>query len=245
MQRVTRSTAAVALPAPPAGAGAPGFFTGGNSGTGAPATVPGYEWFNGVQEELMYVIEQAGLTGSANDHTKLRQAIQLMLAASAVPVGAIVAFAAANAPAGWLIANGAQLSRTTFPALWAHAQASGAIVSDATWLAGRPGAWSTGDGSTTFRIPDMRGLFLRAFHFGSGSYDDNTGTSIGQYRDSRNKSHAHSGMVLPSGSNTSSAGSGTVEEGAGAPNYALETMSLDGGVDAYPRHVSTVFCVKY
>lgn len=46
MQRVTRSTAVAVLPAPPAGAGSPGFFTGGNPGTGTPATIPGYEWFN-------------------------------------------------------------------------------------------------------------------------------------------------------------------------------------------------------
>lgn len=78
MQRVKRATAAVAMPAAPAG-GAPGFFAAPNPGGGVPATVPGYEWYNGVQEELMAVIEGAGLTGSDADHTKLRQAIAKMI----------------------------------------------------------------------------------------------------------------------------------------------------------------------
>lgn len=78
MQRVTRATAVASLPAPPAG-GTPGFFAAPNPGASVPATVPGYEWFNGVQEELMAVIEGAGLSGSATDHTKLRQALQSMI----------------------------------------------------------------------------------------------------------------------------------------------------------------------
>jgi hypothetical protein len=81
MQRVKRSTAAGVLPAPPAG-GTPGYFTAGDPQTAVPATTPGYEWFNGVQEELAYVIEQAGLTMASADNTQLRQAIQSMLAAA-------------------------------------------------------------------------------------------------------------------------------------------------------------------
>lgn len=78
MQRVKRSTAVPALPAPPAG-GTPGFFTGGDPQTSQAATVPGYEWFNGIQEELAYVIEQAGLVMSSADNTQLRAAILKMI----------------------------------------------------------------------------------------------------------------------------------------------------------------------
>lgn len=83
MQRVTRSTAVAVLPAPPAGAGSPGYFTGGNPGTGTPATVPGFEWFNGVQEEIIAVIVAAGLTPDAGDLTQLRQAIAALVAPDA------------------------------------------------------------------------------------------------------------------------------------------------------------------
>lgn len=78
MQRVKRSTAVPALPAPPAG-GTPGYFTGGDPQTAVPATVPGYEWFNGIQEEFAYVIEQAGLVMSSADNTQLRAAILKMI----------------------------------------------------------------------------------------------------------------------------------------------------------------------
>lgn len=62
MQRVTRSTAVAVLPAPPASPGTPGYFTGGNPVGSVPATVPGYEWFNLVQEELVAPVLRAGLT---------------------------------------------------------------------------------------------------------------------------------------------------------------------------------------
>lgn len=238
MQRVTRSTAVAVLPAPPAGAGSPGFFTGGNPGTGTPATIPGYEWFNGVQEELMHVIETAGLSGSSTDHTKLFQAIQLLVAAGTVPVGAIVAFATTSAPTGYVKANGVLLSRVTYANLWAHAQASGALVSDATWVTSRPGAWSTGDGATTFRIPDFRGLFMRGFHDGSGTYDSNTATLLGQYRDSQNKAHTHSAPQGLSGA----AGGSSLDVGG---NGVASVTGSEGGTEGFPRHASSLICIKY
>jgi hypothetical protein len=75
MQRVSRSSAVPSLPAPPASPGAPGFFTGGNPGLGQGATVPGYEWFNAVQEELIAVIAGAGLTPNGTDLAQLRKAM--------------------------------------------------------------------------------------------------------------------------------------------------------------------------
>lgn len=74
MQRVKRSTAVAVLPADPAGS-TPGYFALPNPGGGVPATVPGYEWYNNVQEELCAVIEAAGLTLSGADRTQLLQAL--------------------------------------------------------------------------------------------------------------------------------------------------------------------------
>jgi hypothetical protein len=75
MQRVTRSSAVASMPALPVSPGPPGFFTGGNPGTGVPATVPGQEWFNGVQEELIAILARAGVTPSASDLTQVRRAL--------------------------------------------------------------------------------------------------------------------------------------------------------------------------
>lgn len=57
------------------------------------------------------------------------------------PIGTIVMYAGANAPAGWLICNGAAVSRTTYADL--------AAVIGITY--------GSGNGSTTFNIPDFRG----------------------------------------------------------------------------------------
>lgn len=58
-----------------------------------------------------------------------------------VPTGTIVAFAGATPPAGWLLCDGSEVSRTTFAELFAV-------------LAG---TWGIGDGLTTFNLPDLRG----------------------------------------------------------------------------------------
>lgn len=74
MQRVKRSTAVAVQPAPPAG-GTPGFFAQPNPQGGVPATVPGFEWYNNVQEELVGLVLAAGLALVDNDPTQLVQAI--------------------------------------------------------------------------------------------------------------------------------------------------------------------------
>lgn len=74
MQRVKRSTAVAVQPAPPAG-GTPGFFAQPNPQGGVPATVPGFEWYNNVQEELVGLVLAAGLALADNDPTQLVQAI--------------------------------------------------------------------------------------------------------------------------------------------------------------------------
>lgn len=82
MQRVTRSTAVAVLPSPPASPGTPGYFTGGTPGVEEP-TLPGYEWYNGIQEEPLAVIEEAGLTPDAGDLTQLLQAIRVVIGKNA------------------------------------------------------------------------------------------------------------------------------------------------------------------
>jgi hypothetical protein len=78
MQRVKRSTAVAVLPAPPSG-GTPGYFASPNPAGGVPATVPGHEWYNAVQEELCSVIEAFGaLNGGVN--TQLRDALNTYFA---------------------------------------------------------------------------------------------------------------------------------------------------------------------
>ncbi len=90
--------------------------------------------------------------------------------------------------AGYLKLNGAVVNRADYPALWAYAQASGALVTDAVWSSNSQGCFSSGDGATTFRIPELRGEFLRCWDDGRGV---DSSRAIGTWQDSQNRSHAH------------------------------------------------------
>lgn len=100
--------------------------------------------------------------------------------------------ARAKVPDGYLTADGQLLSRATYPDLWAAISITYDPIDDAVWLASstRRACFSKGDGTTTFRMPDLngiqpdsvKGLFLR----GDG-YDKN----IGSVLSSQNLSHTH------------------------------------------------------
>lgn len=64
--------------------------------------------------------------------------------ATAFPTGMIAFFALKNIPDGWLLCNGANVSRTTYANLFA------AIGTN----------FGSGDGSTTFTLPNMGGRFI-------------------------------------------------------------------------------------
>lgn len=112
MQRVKRTTAVAVLPAAPAG-GTPGYFSAPNPQGGVPATVPGYEWFNGVQEEIMKVIEDQGLTADPADLTQMSKAIKMLLQKSspilAAAAGTADAITAAYTPVISALTNGMTL----------------------------------------------------------------------------------------------------------------------------------------
>lgn len=68
------------------------------------------------------------------------------------PTAAVMAFYRSTAPSGWLECNGAAVSRTTYVNLWN--------------AMGNP---NTGNGSTTFNLPDLRGEFIRGWDHGKGT----------------------------------------------------------------------------
>lgn len=81
------------------------------------------------------------------------------------PLGTILAFGGTSAPAGWMICQGQAISRTTYAKLFA-------IIGT---------AFGSGDGSTTFNIPDLRGEFLRGAGTNSHSGQGNGG-SVGTHQ---------------------------------------------------------------
>ena len=71
---------------------------------------------------------------------------------SSVPSGTVFHFAGQTAPAGWLKANGAAVSRTAYAALFAAIGTT----------------YGAGDGRNTFNLPDLRGEFIRGWDDGRG-----------------------------------------------------------------------------
>ena len=69
-----------------------------------------------------------------------------------VPSGTVLYFAGSRAPAGWLKANGAAVSRTAYAALFAAIGTT----------------YGAGDFLNTFNLPDLRGEFIRGWDDGRG-----------------------------------------------------------------------------
>lgn len=65
----------------------------------------------------------------------------------------------AHIPEGTAPRDGQELSRALFPDAWAAAQAKGLVITEAEWQADplKRMKWSSGNGTTTFRIPDENG----------------------------------------------------------------------------------------
>ncbi|WP_186208680.1 phage tail protein [Burkholderia gladioli] len=134
-----------------------------------------------------------GPTPAAGDRSQHFATTEWVLSAiSSASVGQIVFEPRATVRAGYLKANGLSVNRADYPELWAYAQASGALVSDDNWHNGWKGCFSTGNGSSDFRLPDLRGEFIRGWD-DVGSIDANR--TIGSWQDSQNRGHAHSTTV--------------------------------------------------
>ena len=65
--------------------------------------------------------------------------------AGALPIGSYIQFAGSQAPAGFLVCNGGEISRTTYSALFA-------VIGT---------TYGSGDGSTTFNLPNLTDRFLQ------------------------------------------------------------------------------------
>ena len=163
---------------------------------------------------------------------------------TAAPPGAIMAFAGTSAPTGWLAANGALVSRSTYAALFAAIGTT----------------WGAGDGSTTFGLPDLRGTFLRGSGTNAtGSSSGAVGPNVGTYAADTYLNHSH-GVTDPGHTHTlpqyntlqgtSAAGStlypGPPNNYASASNTTGVTVntSTTGGTETKPKNYGVLYIIK-
>ncbi len=99
-------------------------------------------------------------------------------AADLTPAGAIICFGGAAAPSGWLLCNDAAVSRTTYADLFA-------VIGT---------TYGVGNGSTTFNVPDMRGIFVRGAGI-AGTLTNANGSAftavLGTYSNDKGQGHRH------------------------------------------------------
>ena len=123
----------------------------------------------------------------------------LMNRGHASSVGQIAHFPGLSVPPAWSELNGSLLAREAYPRLWLFAQQSG-LVSENDWMNnGYWGRFSSGSNGANFRIPDLRGIFLRGLDNGRGAFDP--GREWGRLQNSDNLYHAH-GVYDPGHSHT-------------------------------------------
>lgn len=95
--------------------------------------------------------EIAALIGA--NAASFRTTISAGSAIAATPVGALMNYAGETAPSGWLLCHGQAISRTTYSALF--------VVIGSTY--------GSGDGSSTFNLPDLRGRVMAGLDAMGGS----------------------------------------------------------------------------
>lgn len=95
-----------------------GYPTNGDSARGIPPTLPGAAWFHRVSQLFASVINAAGLTIDPADTDQLLKALKVF-SKKTVPIGVVVHYMGDTIPEGYLLCNGASLSRTEYPELFA------------------------------------------------------------------------------------------------------------------------------
>ncbi|AUZ85780.1 phage tail protein [Methylophaga nitratireducenticrescens] len=220
-------------------------------GLSVPPTTPGAFWFYKVSEELNNVIIQAGLTPNDDDLDQFWQAIQSIIAPPpSAPTGSLLIMDGGVVPAGYLKRNGAEISRTAYADLWAHAQSVG-VVSQAT-KDGDPeqyaGQYGDGDGSTTFTLTDWRAEFLMGADDGRGI---DVGRVVGSWQSQRTN---RPGLDMQTGSTAGDTGTIYANGEAGESRW-LTSGRQDGGnrfmrvmldgSKTQPRNIAPLFLVKF
>jgi len=154
-----------------------------------------------------------------------------------VPTGAVFCMAVASVPSGYLECNGAAVSRSTFAALFA-------VIGT---------QYGSGNGSSTFNLPDLRGEFIRGFDNGRGV---DSGRSIATSQTADNQSHNHSINIsgtantksltggirkISEGFNANGSASGVFTKTQDGTNSITESASTSpvGGVDFDGSHDHT------
>ena len=204
----------------------------GSSDTVQPKATQMYLYFYVGNFEREAIEQTAGIT-SEQLNNKLDKSAETYL----VPTGSVTAFAGTSAPAGWLKCDGSAISRTKYAKLFA------AIG----------GNYGTGDGSTTFNLPDLTGrvpLGMLGSYVGQSSNGVLPNITGSLYGAKGGSNPSGTGAIAVYGQNYE----GTY--GSGGGQYyswdfnAARSNSMYGngwfdGARVIPSSVGMTYCIKY
>lgn len=145
---------------------------------------------------------------------------------SYVPTGAVQSFAMRSVPYGWLPCDGREVDRTEYDRLF---NIIGTV-------------YGSGDGSSTFNLPDLRGEFIRGWDDGRGVDPDR---NFGSNQEDELKSHTHT----LKGNNRETISSQSTAPGLWRDDAEEEATDEDsilptGGSETRPRNVALLYCIK-
>jgi len=162
-----------------------------------------------------------------------------------IPAGQVATYASTSCPSGWLAADGTAYSRSTYASLYNTIGTT----------------WGAGNGSSTFNVPDLRGVFVRgtgtngngAVGQAVGTYAADTYLNHNHTASSSDAGHTHSYTVTGSASGASAAGLGGQSPSSSASTtgtgYASITTtvatSTTGGTETMPKNYGVLYCIKY
>jgi phage-related tail fiber protein len=150
-----------------------------------------------------------------------------------LPVGTVIFYAASTAPTGFLKANGAAVSRSTYANLFAAISTT----------------FGAGDGSTTFNVPDLRGYFVRGWDDARGV---DSGRGFGSNQNDAMQGHLHGFRRYPA----LGGGSGNTQlatPGSGIINNSIVSGPINNGTNGVPRtatesrpiNIALLICIKF
>lgn len=144
------------------------------------------------------------------------------------PPGLVAHFARNTAPAGWLKANGAAVSRIAYADLFA---AIGTI-------------FGAGDGFNTFNLPNLRGEFLRGWDDGRNA---DPGRVFGSAQADAIRSHNHNVPAWKATQPDPTGGPSAVgaDSGGGGSEQDDIVTRITGSAETRPRNVALLACIKF
>jgi len=143
-----------------------------------------------------------------------------------IPSGAVMPFAMATVPSGWLECNGAAISRTVYTTLFAAIGVT----------------YGAGNGTTTFNLPDLRGMFVRGWDHGRAV---DGARAIASYQEDEFKSHTHTLKGNDRGNNyPQKTAPGLWNDDAEFNVTDEKTIAATGGSETRPKNIAMMYCIK-